>query len=432
MPAPLWLALASTAFGLLLAYLLKHQCVANAWANNFQYSHLCYNDIQPLFGVRGISRALIPYRDVSMEYPVLTGMFMDFAGRVLREISGLTGLSFDDRNYFVFSSILLAPFAFAVTLVMRPQVRTGRLMIWSVGTPLILYAFHNWDLIAVLGGVVAMVAVELRSNGWAGSAMAFGASAKLYPVFMLPAAILERWLRRDLQGARRVLLGFMVVYLLINVPWMIISNGLPGYLDDANWLQYQAEVALRRPDTNGWLGVWLFHADRYPDFGTVWYWIAHHGRVLVPIDGWGPGRGWYQTSVSVFSLLMFGAGSLLMLTRGYAKTKKDEEFPVLGIAMGTVALFLLVSKVHSPQYALWLVPFFVMLNVPWRVVGAYLLSDVGVYISGFYYFTVMTTPAPAWMGIFEVTVLLRAAALAAVVVVSTSSIRLRPAPQVSP
>lgn len=426
LPAPVWVAISSTAFGLLLGYLLKHQCIANAWADNFQYSHLCYNDIQPLFGVRGISRALMPYRDVQMEYPVLTGMFMDLAGRVLRGFSSLTDLSIDDRSYFVVSSVLLAPFAFAITLVLRPHVRAGRLLIWSIGTPLVLYAFHNWDLIAVLGGVIAMVAMELRANGKTGAAIAIGASAKLYPAFMLPTAILERWSRRDFSGARRILLSAAGVYLLINVPWMIISNGLPGYLDDPNWLQYQSEVALRRADTNGWLGVWLFHAERYPDFGTVWYWIAHHGRVLVPVDGWGPGKGWYQSSVTVLSLLMFGAGSLWLLWRGYAKTRKGEEFPALGVAMGTVALFLLVSKVHSPQYALWLVPFLVMLAVPWQLVLAYLVADLAVYVSGFYYFTVMTIPAPAWMGIFEVSVLFRAAALAAVVAVSVSSGRLKP------
>jgi hypothetical protein len=86
-PAPFWAAILATAAGLIAAYLLKRPCIVNPWADNFQYIHLCYNDIQPLFGVRGISHGLIPYVDVEMEYPVLTGMFMDFTGRVLRALS---------------------------------------------------------------------------------------------------------------------------------------------------------------------------------------------------------------------------------------------------------------------------------------------------------------------------------------------------------
>src|SRR6266540_2734201 len=146
-PAPLGLAIFAALTGLLAAFLLKNQCATHAWADNFQYRHLCYNDIQPLFHVRGVDHALVPYRDIQVEYPVLIGSFMYVVGRLLSLLVhlGVGWTSYNDPGYFQLSALLLAPFSLAVTLLLRPRVTAGRLMIWAVGTPTILYSFLNWD-----------------------------------------------------------------------------------------------------------------------------------------------------------------------------------------------------------------------------------------------------------------------------------------------
>jgi hypothetical protein len=81
-----------------------------------------------------------------------------------------------------------------------------------------------------------------------------------------------------------------------------------------------------------------------------------------------------------------------------------------GGGLGIVSVFLLVSKVHSPQFALWIIPLVAMLSVPWRYVLFYMAADLGVFVSGFYYFTVINWSAPGWMGIFEFAVWARALA----------------------
>jgi hypothetical protein len=45
--------------------------------------------------------------------------------------------------------------------------------------------------------------------------------------------------------------------------------------------------------------------------------------------------------------------------------------------------FLLLHKVHSPQYTLWLLPFFVLLRVRWGWIAAYLVADLAMYIGIF-------------------------------------------------
>ena len=428
LPAPLWLALGGTSLGLILAYLLKGQCALHPWADDFQYRHLCYNDIQPLYGVRGISRGLVPYRDVMVEYPVLTGMFMDLCGRVLRALVRLNLIDeATDGAYFALTSLLLAPLAIAVTLLLRPRVTRPRLMIWAVGTPIVLYAFHNWDLLAVAAAVWGLVAFERSRNGTAGAALAAGASSKLYPAFLMPGAVLARWSRGDRQGATRAVLIFVAVYLAINAPWVVISNGDPPARRESP--ASINDVSLREPGTNGWLQVWQFHADRYPDFGTVWYWVGRYGQKVHPASFWEPGQRGYRDFVDVSSLALFTLGSGLLLLHGWRRRLEPRGYPDAAVGLGIVCLFLLTSKVHSPQYALWVVPFLAMLSVPWWLVIAYLATDLGVYVSGFYYFTVMDQPSPAWQGAFQALVWARAGALGGILWSSLMATRLFPIPR---
>ncbi|MGH2704326.1 MAG: glycosyltransferase 87 family protein [Actinomycetota bacterium] len=397
--APVWFALVATFIGLFFGYLLKAQCTRLAW-DGAQYARLCYNDIQPLFHVRGVERGQLPYRDATLEYPVLTGEFMYLVGGLLRRVAAPAGNT--DANYFHLSALLLAPFAFAVTLVLRPHVTRERLMIWALGTPIVLYAFHNWDLIAVAGGVVGLIALEQRRLTASGAALSLGASAKLFPGFLLPGALLGEWAAGRRREAARIAGAFALLAAVVNVPWMLVS-----------W--------------EGWRRIWTFHAERYPDFGSVWFWVAHHARRLVPATFWDVGQPGYRDFVGVASLILFIAGSAWFLATGWRRRNEPQGYPVAAVGLGVLVTFLLVSKVHSPQYALWIAPLLAMLEVPWRRLLAYLAADVAVYISGFYWFTVFSAPAPAWKGIFEVTVLVRAVTLVGLAMSAMTAVRVRPA-----
>nr|MBA2313013.1 hypothetical protein [Actinomycetota bacterium] len=62
------------------------------------------------------------------------------------------------------------------------------------------------------------------------------------------------------------------------------------------------------------------------------------------------------------------------------------RYPFVGVAGAMLAAFMLWSKVHSPQYALWILLFFVLLEVHigWWV--AYALADLAVYVGIFRWF----------------------------------------------
>ena len=407
------------AAGLVAAFAVKYQCAVHGWADDYQYTHLCYNEIQALFGVRGIQAGLLPYRDTAFEYPVVTGMFMDLAGRVLRGLVRAGVISQNsDPGYLLVSSAMLAPFSLAVTLLLRPRVTARRLALWSVGLPTILYTFHNWDVLAVGGAAWGLAAYERGRLGTAGSALAAGAAAKLYPAFLAPGAVLGRWADGDRRGAVRLIVAFVAVYAAANVPWIVISAGEP----QAAPSEFPG-VELRDPKINGWLKVWLFHADRFPDFWTVWYWVVEHVPQLQDRPPWGES---FKGFVGISSFTLFAGATALVLSWGWRRRNEAGGYPVVAAGLGVVLAFLLTSKVYSPQYALWAVPLLALLDIRYRYVLAYFVSELAVLVTGFRWFTQFDDPESGWRTLFEVAVWFRALILAALLWQSLRARRLRP------
>lgn len=391
--ASLGLAIGAASIGLALAYLLKQPCTTNGWANNFQYRHLCYNDIQPLFYIRGISSGQIPYKNVFVEYPVLIGSFMYVVGRLLALLVNLhLAAAYRDPQYFNLTALLLAPCSLAITFLLRPRVSRGRLLLWAIGTPTILYSFLNWDLLAAVALVAGVVLAEKRRWLWAGVALGLGASAKLYPGFLMPCVLLGAWSLKDRLGAVRAALGFGAAAVVANVPWMLVA-----------W--------------KGWMGIWKFQAGRYPDYGTTWYWLAHILSTFHPSAYWSTNIGGWGSFVGNAGGVAFGVLSLLILYAGWRRRDSNGEYPVIPTGLAILATFLVVSKVNSPQYAIWVLPLLTLVDIPWWEIGLYLFGDLVLFVSGFYWFTDpnFTTLGPSgWSTLFEYAVFFRAVMLAVI------------------
>ena len=409
-PASTGLAIGAAAAGLALAYLLKQPCTTHGWANFFQYRHLCYNDIQPLFYARKVNVGAIPYKDVTVEYPVLIGTFMYVVGRILALLvhTGVAG-TYSDPEYFNLTAFLLVPCSLAVTFLLRPRVTRGRLLLWAVGTPTLLYSFLNWDLLAVAALIAGLVQVERRHWGWAGLALGIGASAKLYPGFLLPCAFLGAWSLGNRKGAGRLVGGFLGAVAAANVPWMIATF-------------------------SGWMGIWKFQAGRYPDYGTPWYWLARIANSIHPAAFWNSNIGGWGSFIGLAGGAAFGLASLGILWLGWKRRDEEGNYPVVPAGLAITTSFLVFSKVHSPQYALWVLPLLAMVDIPWPEVIAYLASDLVLFTSGFYWFTEMSgVTTPGWERLFEVAVFVRAAALAVIAIsAATRGRRLLPAPGAEP
>src|SRR3954447_9265695 len=84
---PVRVLLALTLLTCTLGFLQKAPCRTEAWAHEFQYTHLCYTDVFALYFSEGLSEDKRPYLDHPVEYPVVMGAAMEVAAKVVQPFS---------------------------------------------------------------------------------------------------------------------------------------------------------------------------------------------------------------------------------------------------------------------------------------------------------------------------------------------------------
>ena len=373
--AGLLLVVLLTGLTLLLGYANKARCLGPGYDSagrsqpdygTRQNRDVCYSDIQYLWIGRDIDEHVFPYVDGgitpegqlyggTVEYPVLTGVLI---------WAGALGAS-TDAGFLLGSALLLAPFGL-LTGWMLGRLARWRALLWALGPPLVLYAFHNWDLPAVAAAVGAVFV--LHGTRWsfttrstvAAVLLGLGFALKLYPgAFLLPLAlyVLTQERRPDWRGALRVCAAGVATAVLVNLPFVLV-----GY--------------------RGWLASFTFQQLRAVDISTnsVWYWG------LRPVmEDLGAGDD-FAPLVDVLSPLLVLASFALAAGLGWWRFRRTGVYPWLGVSAAMLCGFLLLHKVHSPQYTLWLLPFFVLLRLRWGWVAAYLAADLLMGIGIFRWF----------------------------------------------
>ncbi|WP_431953912.1 glycosyltransferase 87 family protein [Nocardia lijiangensis] len=377
---------------LALAYANKARCAGAPFYDNgrsevfdvVKDSDVCYSDIQFLWLGRDIDLHVFPYvgggitddgllTGGAVEYPVLSGTLM-WVGAIGAET---------DADFLLLSALLLAPFAL-LTAWFLARLAGRAALLWAIGPPLVLYAFHNWELPVVCTAVAAVYVVtvptrySLRTRGvLAAVLLGLGFCLKLYPgIFVLPLLIyvLTGGGERDpddkpgldVRGALLTAGAAVGTVVAVNLPF-----ALSGY--------------------EGWRASITFQQLRQADITTnsIWYWGHHvlYGRETETSQAWHDG-------VAIASPILILLSFALAVWLGWKRYRTTGVFPWVGVSGAMLCGFLVFHKVHSPQYTLWLLPFLVLLAVPWQVIGAYLLADAAIGIGVFRYFYAMGSGAP--------------------------------------
>jgi uncharacterized membrane protein len=331
----------------------------------------CYTDFQPLFYDRlfldrgdGTRYLQFPYvdgyretmspegtpantlKDGAIEYPVLTGLVM-WVGAIGVE---------DGDAFLKRSALFLAPFAFVAAYLL--VVMTGwRALMWAAAPAVILYAFHNWDLPVVAVTVAGFYLWSRGSPLWAAAMFGVGAAFKMYPLMFVAPLVLDRWMTyRDRIGAVRVAVVGAGTFLMINIPFMIVNF-------------------------DGWIATYSFHSARGPNFDSIW---CAARDMCLSAPGYDPKT---LNLVTLGLTALFGLG---ILGVGLWRFKREQVFPFVQCCGAMMATFLLWNKVHSPQYTLWLLPFFVLIG-RWKLTtvlwALYAVADAYVYWGIFRWFT---------------------------------------------
>jgi uncharacterized membrane protein len=344
-------------------FLLKNQCTSvfspqtptapevNAFSLGHQYSRLCYNDIQPLYGIRAVADNTFPYIhgeftadhqliDGAVEYPVLTGLFLWFTGLFASNAS----------DFLVWNVVFLAPFGL-ISAYFLARLAGWRALMWAASPAVIWYAFHNWDLLVVAAVVAGLWSWHREKHVAAAIWFGVGCALKMYPIMFVVPLALERWYAGKRSDATKVFLAGAGSALAINLPFILITF-------------------------DGWWGTYAFHKVRGPNFDSIWGLLGDGGTsslFTMPT---------LNLTVAALTILWFA----LAVGAGMWRAHREGVFPFVQVAGAMLIAFLLWNKVHSPQYTLWLLPFFVVLrvHVAWWI--AYGIVDTIAYFGIFKWF----------------------------------------------
>ena len=349
-----------------------------------RYQDFCYSDIQELWIGRDIDKHVFPYVHGGLnedgrptggvvEYPVLTGVIM-WASAIFAHT---------DAEYLLYSALLLTPFGLATAWLLG-RMSGWRALLWAIGPPLVLYAFHNWDLPVVL---CATAAFYVMHKGWgkrgadrplmtratvAAVLLGLGFAFKVYPaLFVLPLMIYVLTGGRggsesgnrtgmDWLGALRVAGVAIGTVVAVNIPF-----ALAGF--------------------EGWRASFTFQLLRQADItaNSIWYWglrpdsDAEDTQVLELID--------------VLSPLLMLISFVVACGVGWVRYQREGTYPWVPVSAAMLCGFLLLHKVHSPQYTLWLLPMFVLLRIRWGWILSYLVADLAMGIGIFRWYYMIST-----------------------------------------
>lgn len=374
----LLLLLVLTAATCWLGWVQKAPCRTHNW-DGFQYTHICYTDVFALYYAEGLVDGKVPYAQTPVEYPVVIGGLM-YVGAQVAELASPPDRG---RTFFDVTALLLTGAALFVTwttAALSGRRRWDAAMV-ALSPVLLFHAFTNWDLAAVALSSAGLLLWARRRPLPAGILIGLAVATKLYPaLFFVPLLALclrERRLRA----------------------WLVSLAGAVG-----GWLVVDLPVWLAYPDSFG--RFWSLNRSRGADWDSLWLGLEHIRRR--PLDIVAPGGSPTLLNAAVAAGVLLGLSGVVALALLASRRPRLPQLLFLGLAG-----FLLVNKVDSPQYVLWLLPLAVLARPRWGAILAWQATEVALLFFRFYLFVGNDKPGSgldyAW---FVGSVLVRDLALA--------------------
>jgi len=381
---------------------------------------MCYSDLPYLYVGRGFAELEWPYSDAIdvrdryevMEYPAGISYYAYGAARVTHWLSGFPNLlpraAMSSAELYADHQVLqeslvfttVNALGFGVCALVAAWLLTGvhRRRPWdaalfAVSPVMVFEGLINWDLLAVACVAAALWAQTRDRAGLTGFAIGLGTALKLYPLFLLGGLLViwgreRRW--RDLAAAT----GSAIA------TWVVVNA--PAYLSGPH----------------EWKVFWTFNADRTADLGSLWL-VAQ--QMAKPDSGIADFTA-SAHNINVVSWVAFGLWCAVVAAVGFL-APQTPRLAQLGFLV--VVGFLLVNKVYSPQYALWLLPLAVMARPRVRDQLIWQAGEIFYFASVWWYLGTFLNPSGGGdAGFYWLAVAVRVAAQLYLVVVVVRDILL--------
>jgi uncharacterized membrane protein len=221
------------------------------------------------------------------------------------------------RPYFDLNIVLITLLLFLSVLILW-RLKPEFVALFPIAPAVIGSLFINWDIYAVLFALLSIYFYKDRKMDLSALFMGIAIATKFYPGVILFGIALIFWKQREIANLIRYLLITIGAWSAINIP-----------------------VAMYNFD--GWWRFFKLNIERDNDLGSIWY-----AATLLNLP-----QGNTNNLTIIAFLLALGAIGIFY----FAVAQARSDFAnLMTVAFLTVAAFVTISKVYSPQYILWLTP----------------------------------------------------------------------------
>jgi Glycosyltransferase family 87 len=282
---------------------------------------------------------LVPYRDFRIEYP--PGSLPVFVvPTYVRKALGYHGTYYEwfRVELLVIALLALAATARALEHLGATRRRTYAALAFSaVGVallgPISLSRYDYWPALYAVAGIAALLGGRPTL---ACAAFAAGAAAKVYPIVLIPLALIELWRLGRARALAHGLGAAAAVLAVAIVPFLALApHGL-------TWALHRQ---VSRPLQVESLGAAVFVAAH--QIGNL---HLHVVKSAGSDNLVGPGPHAAATVSGVLTIF-----ALLLVYALYLRGGRDKERLATACVAAVVA-YVAFSKVFSPQYLVWLIP----------------------------------------------------------------------------
>jgi Glycosyltransferase family 87 len=230
---------------LALGYLQKAPCLREKGDDGRDFRLMCFTDVEARYGFPGVAAKELPYLETRIEYPVLTGFTV-----YLASLPSRSGVSF-----FNWTAAFLTGCSLIVAWGLHKMVGSRALM-FAVAPSLLLYAYFNWDVLALSFATLATLAFFRRRDALSGTLLGLGASAKLYPALLVVPFVAARWRDGRRQDAAVLAGTALAAWLFVNLPIALLAPD--------GWAEFFEVSSARGTDL---YSLWAFRSDTWDSSG---------------------------------------------------------------------------------------------------------------------------------------------------------------------
>ena len=367
-------------------------CANDQWrSSDIRYRYMCYSDLPYLYVGRGFAELSVPYTDNGgryddMEYPVLIGYFAYGTAWITHAMSGFPDLGlrrdapantvgsmpgvWSEAMLFTAISGVLFGLASVVATGFLAGAHRGRpwdAVYYAAAPTVALAGLINWDVLAVLSVAIALWAWARGRPILSGVMIGLGTATKLYPLFLLGAFLVVAVRRRQLSGVVRAALAAAVAWLAVNLPAMVTA---PQH----------------------WLTFWTMNSERGADLGSIWNIVRQLGLPSSP------------SFINTTTWIFFIGVCVAVLILGLVAPRPPR---VAQLAFLIVAGFLLVNKVYSPQYVLWMLPLAALARPRWKTLMIWQAGEIFYFAAIWWFLGSITAPPGGADHVYQVAIVVR-------------------------